>query len=172
MTHHPDMELRYEDLCRSVAGKLAPDELASFELISAPYRRNSVLAAHRLSRAARRGGELGSGLAYVSASLSPWIVLLCAWVMSAISSGVKEEVGRYVVRKLRALLNRFGIFPRRVAAQPAVRLGPEFFDSLRADLQERLDRMEQQPPDSALLIETVLQAAKEKLAEQNMLTDG
>ena len=121
------------EIARRVVGELAPDELASFDLVAAPYLRKS--AERRRPRsdgfsADRARGEhdnpLGFGIQDALTVVTPAAVLVSGAVTAALADGVTKEVRRRTDGFVGWLRQRLGRRDRR----------PETFDLNPAQLTE------------------------------------
>lgn len=92
------------ELARLVVGKLAPEELGSFELVAAPYLANP--RARERDVRSHHDDPLGFGAGEALAMLTPVAVFVSATVTAALADLVKEESRRGIVSLVRRLLRR------------------------------------------------------------------
>ncbi|MCB5909254.1 hypothetical protein [Streptomyces pinistramenti] len=97
----------HDRLARRVVARVAPDELAAFPLLAGPYLGDS----RRGARRAARDRPLGSGLSEVSGAVTPVVVVVTGWAVTALAGGAAEEIKGRGMRLTKALLD--GLWRRR-----------------------------------------------------------
>jgi hypothetical protein len=79
-----------DELARRVVRKIAPEELASFDIVAAPYLEAPEQAERRLRQA--HDDPLGFGLGDIVAMATPMIALVSGSVITAVSDSVGKAV--------------------------------------------------------------------------------
>lgn len=99
-------DLLTAELARAVVEKIAPEELAAFDLVAAPYLTGVDTS--------KSSGDLEFGVVEAVATITPVVTVVCAAVSLAVLHGVEDEV-----RKTSGEVTR-GVFRRlwRKRGQP------------------------------------------------------
>ncbi|GAA2875124.1 hypothetical protein GCM10010517_35950 [Streptosporangium fragile] len=141
----------HEELARRVVDRLAPDESAAFDLLARPYLNGST--GTRPGRRGRGGdGPLGIGLEEISGALTPAIVLVCGWFVTAVAEGAASEAGG---RLTRSVLERLRRRPPAVEA-PAEGFDPARLAEIRTSVLAKAEVLGLSQAEAALLADAVV----------------